>query len=80
MMNDAIVKCFCVEGLNKSRETYSRPTVEPVPPEYGVLINQLWHSVNSTQRLPLNLMYEGVSKSFRTESITKYTLNTINTR
>jgi hypothetical protein len=32
------------------------------------------------ERIEFSSVYEGVSKSFRTESITKYTLTTINSR
>jgi hypothetical protein len=42
----------------------------------GVEVIVTWQTM---QNVPL-YGYEGVSKSFRTESITKYTLTTINTR
>jgi len=38
------------------------------------------HDVTTTSNAERIDIYEGVSKSFRTESITKYTLTKINTR
>jgi hypothetical protein len=54
------------KGLNKITEHFGNPEMG----DYKVAMNDLSH----------RLVYEGVSKSFRTESITKYVLTTINTR
>jgi hypothetical protein len=45
-----------------------------------VLITQLFNDALSVALVVNVELYEGVSRSFRTESITKYTLTTINTR
>jgi hypothetical protein len=49
-------------------------------PGYPGWIFTWFSSTPSARYWDSTLIYEGVSKSFRTESITKYTLTTINTR
>jgi hypothetical protein len=61
-----------------------RGAIPPLPNMPSWRGAQLRHRDNFTllyfTLLYFTLLYEGVSKSFWTESITKYTLTTINTR
>jgi hypothetical protein len=64
---------FCYHSVN-------RPSGSVLSTSYSTELRCAFIDTSEQYRLHLNKVYEGVSKSFRTESITKYTLTTINTR